>query len=103
MEKSEKTSKAVADAIGEFLRIAGDQTKALAAVDLMLVVEADSCRGSFKAMVWSKAPEVPVEAVAPAAAEAAAEAPKSGEELKVEKPVSEAPLRKGAQILPYLA
>jgi hypothetical protein len=108
MSEVDAKSRAVASAIGEFLKVAGEQTKTLSDYSLMLVVSADACRGVFHAEVWSKVVEKPSEVEVEAEAEAGVKKPASKpeevkESLEVERLKSQVPEEKKVQAYVYLA
>jgi len=102
MSEFDKKARAVADAIGEFLKVAGVQAKALSDVDLMLLVYADSCRGVFKAEIWSRIVEE--QKVVEGEVDIETEfkgVPEEKGEVKSPEPKVENDLEKKARITPY--
>lgn len=57
MSKFDVRGKVVAECIGALLKVAGEQMGKLSDYGLMLTVEADGCKGWFKAQVWSRIDE----------------------------------------------
>lgn len=105
MSENNVDVKAIADAIGAFLRVAGDKSADLSKVGLVIRVSADTFKGVFSAEIGHVVCEKVEALEVPEAPEVEApieEAPEAKEGLRAEIPKNEALLRKEVKIGSYL-
>lgn len=106
MSSDDQKSRAIADAIGALLKVAGEQSGYLSGVGLVLRVSGDTFKGTFLAEIGSIICEAPKAAEAPGqVAESVSEGESESETagLKVESPQKLTVEAKKVESKPYLA